>query len=47
MEHSVTVGIPTVGIASTQERKELEEHGVELVVRNFSEPKLSALIEDR
>ena len=47
MEHSVAAGIPTVAIASTQEPKELEEHGVELVVRNFSDPKLSALIEDR
>src|SRR5918996_509549 len=43
----VAAGIPTVGIASTQEPEELEEHGVELVVRDFSEPKLSAFIEDR
>ena len=44
---SVAAGIPTVGIASTQEPEDLEEYGVELVVRDFSEPKLSALIEDR
>ena len=46
MEHSVAVGIPTVGIASTQEPEELEDHGVEVVVRDFTNPKLSALIED-
>jgi beta-phosphoglucomutase-like phosphatase (HAD superfamily) len=44
---SVAAGVPTVGIASTQEPEDLEEHGVELVVRDFSDPKLSTLIEDR
>ena len=44
---SVAAGIPTIGIASTQEPEELEEHGVELVVRDFTDPKLIALIEDR
>jgi HAD superfamily hydrolase (TIGR01509 family) len=44
---SVAAGISTVGIASTQEPEELEEHGVKLVVRDFTDPKLSALIEDR
>ena len=43
---SVAAGIPTVGIASTQKPEDLEEHGVELSVRDFTDPKLSALIED-
>jgi HAD superfamily hydrolase (TIGR01509 family) len=43
---SVAAGIPTIGIASTQEPEELEDLGVKLVVRDFSDPKLSALIED-
>jgi HAD superfamily hydrolase (TIGR01509 family) len=43
---SSAAGIPTVGIASTQDPEELEELGVELVVRDFTNPKLSALIED-
>lgn len=44
---SVAAGIPTVGIASTQEPEELEGLGVELIVRDFSDPKLEAFIEDR
>jgi HAD superfamily hydrolase (TIGR01509 family) len=44
---SVAAGIPTIGIASTQEPEELEDLGVELVVRDFIDPKLIALIEDR
>jgi HAD superfamily hydrolase (TIGR01509 family) len=43
---SIAAGIPTVGIASTQDPEDLEELGVELVVRDFTNPKLSALIED-
>ncbi len=43
---SVAAGIPTVGIASTQKPEDLEEHGVELIVRDFTDPKLSAFIED-
>jgi HAD superfamily hydrolase (TIGR01509 family) len=43
---SVAAGIPTIGIASTQEPEDLEEHGVELVVHDFTDPKLTALIED-
>ena len=44
---SIAAGIPTVGIASTQDPEDLEELGVELVVRDFTNPKLSALIENR
>ena len=44
---SVAAGIPTVGIASTQEPEELEVPGVELVVRDFTDRKLKALIEGR
>jgi HAD superfamily hydrolase (TIGR01509 family) len=43
---SVAASIPTIGIASTQEPEDLEEHGVELVVHDFTDPKLTALIED-
>ncbi len=43
---SVAAGITTIGIASTQEPEDLEEHGVELVVHDFTDPKLTALIED-
>jgi HAD superfamily hydrolase (TIGR01509 family) len=42
---SVTAGIPTVGIASTQEPEELEGSGVQLIVRDFTDRKLIALIE--
>lgn len=44
---SVAAGIPTVGIASTHDPEKLESLGVDLVVRDFSDPKLLALIEDR
>jgi HAD superfamily hydrolase (TIGR01509 family) len=44
---SVAVGIPTVGIASTQDPEKLESLGVELVVHDFTDPKLEAFIEDR
>ncbi len=44
---SVGVGIPTVGIASTQEVEKLEALGVELVVRDFTDPKLAAFLEGR
>ncbi len=44
---SVAAGIPTVGIASTEEPEKLEELGVDLVVRDFADPKLVNLIEDR
>ena len=44
---SIAAGIPTVGIASTQDPEDLGEVGVELVVRDFTNPKLSAFIEGR
>ena len=44
---SVAAGIPTVGIASTEEPEKLEELGVDLVVRDFADPKLVNLVEDR
>lgn len=44
---SVAAGIPTVGIASTQEPEELEDLGVNLVVQDFSDPKLEAFLESR
>jgi HAD superfamily hydrolase (TIGR01509 family) len=44
---SVAAGIPTVAVASTSEPEDLEGPGVEMVVRDFSDPKLLALIEDR
>jgi HAD superfamily hydrolase (TIGR01509 family) len=44
---SVAAGIPTVGIASTHDPERLEELGVDLVVRDFAEPKLEAFIEGR
>lgn len=44
---SVAAGIPTVGIASTQDSEKLESLGVDLVVRDFTDPKLEAFIEDR
>lgn len=40
-------GIPTVGIASTQKFERLEALGVELVVHDFTDPKLAAFIEGR
>ncbi|MCA1729298.1 MAG: HAD family phosphatase [Actinobacteria bacterium] len=44
---SVAAGIPTVAVASTSEPEDLEGPGVELVVRDFSDPKLEAFIEGR
>ena len=44
---SVAAGIPTVGIASTQEPEELEDIGVNLVVQDFADPKLEAFLESR
>ncbi len=40
-------GVPTVGIASTQKVERLEALGVELVVRDFADPRLEAFIEGR
>jgi HAD superfamily hydrolase (TIGR01509 family) len=44
---SVAAGIPTVAIASTREPADLEELGVEMVARDFTDPKLEALVENR
>ncbi len=44
---SVDAGIPTVGIASTHAPEELESSGVKLVARDFTDPKLVALVEER
>jgi HAD superfamily hydrolase (TIGR01509 family) len=44
---SAAAGIPTVGIASTQEPEELEDLGVNLVVQDFADPKLEAFLESR
>ena len=44
---SVAAGIPTVGIASTQEPEELEDLGVNLVVQDFADLKLEAFLESR
>ncbi len=41
---SVAAGIPTVGIASTQEPDKLRKAGVFMVARDFTDPKLRALI---
>jgi HAD superfamily hydrolase (TIGR01509 family) len=41
---SVAAGIPTVGIASTHDPEELEELGVDLVAKDFADPKLGAFI---
>ena len=42
---SVAAGIPTVGIASTHEEEKLEDLGVDLVVHDFTDPKLEVLLE--
>jgi HAD superfamily hydrolase (TIGR01509 family) len=47
IDSSGAAGIPTVGIASTQDPKELEGLGVDLVVRDFADPKLEAFIKGR
>ncbi len=44
---SVAAGVPTVGIASVHEPEELEGLGVEFVVRDFADPELVALVEER
>jgi HAD superfamily hydrolase (TIGR01509 family) len=44
---SVAAGIPTVGVASTHAPEKLEELGVDLVVRDFADPKLETFIGDR
>jgi len=44
---SIGAGIFTVGIASTHDPENLEELGVDLVVEDFTDSKLMALIEDR
>jgi beta-phosphoglucomutase-like phosphatase (HAD superfamily) len=44
---SVAANIPTVGIASTSAPEDLEGLGVELVVRDFANPRLEAFIEGR
>ena len=44
---SIAAGIPTVGIASTQRAEDLVDLGVELVARDFTDPKLEAFIEER
>ena len=44
---STAAGIPTVGIASTQRAEDLADLGVELVARDFTDPKLEAFIEER
>ena len=41
---SVAAGIPTVGIASTQEPDKLRKAGVFMVAQDFTDPKLRALI---
>ena len=41
---AVAAGIPTVGIASTQEPDKLRKAGVFMVARDFTDPKLRALI---
>ena len=42
---SVAAGILTVGIASTHEEEKLEGWGVDLVVHDFTDPKLEVLLE--
>ncbi len=44
---SVAAGIPTVGIASTHDPEELKKLGVDLVARDFTDPKLEAFIDHR
>ena len=44
---SVAAGVPTVAIASTQDPEKLESLGVDLVVHDFTDPRLMAFIEDR
>ncbi len=44
---SLAAGIPTVGIASTHDPEDLDHLGVDLVVRDFTSPKLDAFIAGR
>ena len=44
---AVGAGIPTVGIASTQEPDRLLEAGAFMVAKDFTDPDLRALIDDR
>ena len=44
---AVGAGIPTVGIASTQEPDRLLEAGAFTVAKDFTDPDLRALIDDR
>lgn len=44
---SVDAGIPTVGIASTHEPEKLEGLGLDLIVRDFTDPKLETFVEGR
>jgi HAD superfamily hydrolase (TIGR01509 family) len=44
---SVDAGIPTVGIASVHDPEDLEELGVDLVARDFADPKLETFIDSR
>ncbi len=44
---SIAAGVPTVGVASTHDPEALDRLGVDLVVRDFTDPKLVALIEER
>lgn len=43
---AVGAGIPTVGIASTQEPERLREAGAFMVAKDFTDPKLRALVVD-
>ncbi len=43
---SVAAGIPTVGVASTQDPEKLESLGVDLVVRDFTDQKLEAFVDN-
>lgn len=44
---AVAASVPTVGIASTHDPEALDRLGVDLVVRDFTDPTLVALIEER
>lgn len=44
---SVAAGIPTVGVASTQDPGKLGSLGVELVVHDFTDPELEAFVRSR
>lgn len=43
---SVAAGIPTVGVASAHDPETLRDCGVDLVVYDFTDPRLEALIEE-